>query len=84
MKLKRKIELFCGYLGEAIFLAIALGIFSIIFKEGFINNFLNSPFDFDQDPIVFFYILLLIGVLFLFIHAVFRVLIKIEDEKKII
>jgi len=78
----KKLEVFSGYLGEAIFLAIALGIFSIIFKEDFVNTFLNYPLDFSNDYIVFFYILSFIGAFSLILHAVFRTMMKFMDAEK--
>ena len=78
----KKIEVFSGYLGEAVFLAISLGLFSIIFKEDFLNMFFNNPTDWSNDDIVLFYILFFLGIFFLILHAAFKTALKFMSTKK--
>jgi len=77
-----KLEVFSGYLGGAIFLAIALGIFSIVFKEDFLNTFMNNPTDWSNDYILLFYSLFFSGAFFLILYAAVRTMMRFTCAKK--
>lgn len=71
-KLTEIIEVFVAYVSEAIFLAISLGIFSLVLKGNSIYPFLNGPLDWNNDLVIEFYILFFLGGIFLLIYGIIK------------